>query len=97
MHTGWYDRTEASKDNLWYWSALKRWIAYMIAYFRSLKVIFQSVLVYRLLITSDVQVDFVPDFIFQRITYIMQLIVIFIFKRVIYICNYAAAISRSGV
>lgn len=37
LYAGWYDRVEVNKDKLWYWGALKRWIAYITAYLRSLK------------------------------------------------------------
>ncbi|EFO20195.2 hypothetical protein LOAG_08297 [Loa loa] len=37
LHAGWYDRVETNKDKLWYWGGLKRWIAYITAYLRSLK------------------------------------------------------------
>uniref|UniRef100_A0A0R3RZ87 DAGKc domain-containing protein n=1 Tax=Elaeophora elaphi TaxID=1147741 RepID=A0A0R3RZ87_9BILA len=37
LHAGWYDRVETNKNKLWYWGGLKRWIAYITAYLRSLK------------------------------------------------------------
>ncbi|KAL3994204.1 Diacylglycerol kinase catalytic domain family protein [Acanthocheilonema viteae] len=37
LYAGWYDRVESNKNKLWYWGGLKRWIAYITAYLRSLK------------------------------------------------------------
>lgn len=38
LYAGWYDRVETNKDKLWYWGGLRRWIAYITAYLRCLKV-----------------------------------------------------------